>query len=47
MRKNIKINGKEITLKIREPFAPLQKVKPSKKVYNRKKNKNNVEPQNE
>lgn len=39
MKKIIKINGKSITLKVREPFAKLQKVKPSKKVYDRKNRK--------
>ena len=42
MRKIVKINGKEITLKIREQFAPKEKVKQSKKVYDRKKNKIDV-----
>ena len=43
MRKIVKINGKEITIKIREKFAPKEKVKPSKKVYNRKQNKIDVD----
>ena len=37
MNRLVKINGKVFKIKIREPFAQLQKVKPSKKVYNRKK----------
>lgn len=43
MRKIVKINGKEITIKTREQFAPKEKVKQSKKVYDRKRNKNNVD----
>lgn len=43
MRKIVKINGKRITIKIREKFAPKEQVKQSKKVYNRKKNKIDVD----
>lgn len=37
MKRYIKINGKPVVIKTREPFAPKEKVIPSKKVYNRKK----------
>lgn len=44
MRKVIKINGKEVVLKVREPFAPKTKIKQSKKKYNRKeKNKEAIQ----
>lgn len=43
MRKIVKINGKQITIKTREKFAPKEQVKQSKRVYNRKKNKIDVD----
>lgn len=36
MRKDVKINGKKHTIKVREEYAPKQKVVPSKVKYNRK-----------
>ena len=36
MKKRITINGKPITIKIREPYAPKQQVVKSKKIYSRK-----------
>lgn len=39
MKKFIKINGKRLTIKVREPYAKKEKVVQSKKIYNRKKNR--------
>ena len=43
MKKLVKINGKGLTIKVREPYARSEKVVQSKKVYNRKKLKNRKE----
>jgi hypothetical protein len=43
MKKTIKINNKIITIKIRESFASKEKVVISKKIYNRKKLKGDLE----
>jgi hypothetical protein len=43
MKKRLKINGELIVIKTREPYAPKEKVKQSKRVYNRKKNKIDVD----
>ena len=36
MKKYFKINGEQMVAKVREPYAPKQKVVKSKKLYNRK-----------
>ena len=36
MKKQVKINGKGFTIKVREPYAKSEKVVKSKKIYNRK-----------
>jgi len=43
MKKLVKINGKRLTIKVREPYAKSEKRIESKKVYNRKKLKNRKE----
>ena len=43
MKKQVKINGKGFTIKVREPYAQKEKVVQSKKIYNRKKIKNRKE----
>lgn len=42
MKKDITINGRKHTIKIREEHAPVERVIPTKKQYNRNKNKQNT-----
>ena len=43
MKKLVKINGKGLTIIVREPYARSEKRIESKKIYNRKKLKNRKE----